>query len=47
MVTLKYLVIGITNHFKIIINKSFMNGNRDRGNLYLGFQISKNNMQPF
>ena len=47
MITLKYLVIGITNNFQIFINKSFMNGSSDRVKMNFCFQVFKNAMQSF
>ena len=47
MVPLKYLMIGIANHFQIVVDESFMNGNRYRKNLHLRFQVGKDDMQPF
>ena len=37
MVTLKNLVVGIANHFQIIVNKTLVNGNGHRRKLYLRF----------
>jgi hypothetical protein len=47
MVALKNLVICITNYFKVIINKTFVNRNCNGSNLYLCFQVVENNVQPF
>ena len=47
MIPLKYLVIGITNYFEIIINKSFMNTCCYRNKLKFSLQISENTVQPF
>jgi len=46
MITLKYLVIGIADHFQIFINKAFVYGGRYRCKLDAGLQIFKNAVQP-
>ena len=47
MIALKDLVIGIANQLQIIINKSFMNGNGDRGKNNFCFKVCENAVQPF
>ena len=47
MVALKNLVIGVTNYFKVIINKAFVNRNCNRRYLYLSLQVVENDVKPF
>src|SRR5215471_1701498 len=46
MIALEDLVIGVTNYFKVFINKSFMNGSRDRCKLNGCLQVFKDAVQP-
>src|SRR6185369_2610072 len=47
MITLKYFVIGITNDFQILINKSFMNGGSNGIKIYFRFQLIKDAVESF
>src|SRR5688572_11879530 len=47
MITLEYLVIGITNQFEIFFNKPFVNRNCNRIKNNLGLEISEDAVQSF
>ena len=47
MIALKYLVIGIANHFQVFINKPFVNGGSNRVKMNFFFQVFKNAVQSF
>ena len=47
MITLKNLVVGITNQLQVIVYKSFVYRNSNGCNLDLGFQVCENDMQSF